>query len=158
MLHLLKKVSSNEHVRVWLSTALAPLGPASGDAPWGLEDALCQLDRLEAIAAESPSNLYIYKAEQFRRLDAPGLGRQIADRLRDTHRTVTARKLLLDIALALGTRGSRTRPHYCPRPRSGHGKERKFNNCPDLNIRHWNCYAAEAVPASSGFKPLRQHR
>ncbi len=102
MLHLLKKVSSDEHVRAWLSTALAPLGPASGDAPWGLEDALCQLDRLEAIAAESPSSLYIYEAEQFRRLEAPGLGRQIADRLRDTDRTVTARKLLLDIALALG--------------------------------------------------------
>jgi hypothetical protein len=102
MLHLLKKVSSDEHVRAWLSTALAPLGPASGDAPWGLEDALCQLDRLEAIAAESPSSLYIYEAEQFRRLEAPGLGRKIADRLRDNHRTVTVRKLLLDIALALG--------------------------------------------------------
>ena len=104
MLHLLKQVSRDEGVRAWLSASLAPLGPASSDAPWGLEDALLQVDRLEAIASRSPSNLYLYEAEQLRRLEAPGLGKRIAARLWDASRAVTVRKLLLDIAIVLGAR------------------------------------------------------
>ena len=101
MLHLLKHVSKEPDVRAWLASVLAPLGPSSGDAPWGLEDALQQVDRLEAIAAQSPSSLNLYDDEQLMRLEAPGLGKHIAGRLKDVNRPVTVRKLLMDIASTL---------------------------------------------------------
>ena len=104
MLHLLKQVSDHADVRHWLTSILAPLGPASSDAPWGLEEALEQLDHLERIASQSPSNLYIYDPEQLMRLEAPGLGMQLASRLSDATRHSTVRKLLMDIAQAIKAR------------------------------------------------------
>ncbi len=69
MLHLLKHVSKEPDVKTWLASILVPLGPSSVDAPWGLEDALLQVDRLEAIAAQSPSSLNLYDDEQLMRLE-----------------------------------------------------------------------------------------
>jgi hypothetical protein len=103
MLHLLKQVSEEPNVRAWLTSILVPLGPSSADALWGLEEALQQIDRLEAIASQSPSNLYIYDDEQLIRLEAPGLGKRIADRLKDVNRPTTVRKLLMAFARALKT-------------------------------------------------------
>ena len=104
MLHLLKQASKEPDVRAWLASIMAALGPSSGDAPWGLEEALTQLDHLEAIAAQSPSNLYIYDDEQLKRLEAPGLGKRVAGRLKDANRPATVRKLLMDIAQVLDSR------------------------------------------------------
>ena len=104
MLHLLKQASEEPDVRTWLASILAALGPSSGYAPWGLEEALLQLDHLEVIASQSPSNLYIYDDEQLTRLEAPGLGKRVAGRLNDANRPATVRKLLMDIAQALKIR------------------------------------------------------
>ena len=103
MLHLLKLVSRNPDVRAWLAAILIPFGPSSSDAPWGLEEALRQLDDLERLASQSPSNLYLHDDENLKRLEAPGLGKQIASRLKDRKRSATVLKLLLDVASALDT-------------------------------------------------------
>jgi hypothetical protein len=102
MLHLLKRISPDPEVRAWLEATLSPLGPGPADAPWGLEEALGQIDRLEAIAARSPSNLSLAGDEGLGRLEAPGLGKHLASRLSEAGRPTTVRKLILDIALAIG--------------------------------------------------------
>lgn len=102
MLHLLKRVSPDQEVRAWLEATLSPLGPGPADAPWGLEEALCQIDRLEEIAARSPRDLSFAVDEGLGRLEAPGLGKHLASRLSAEGRPATVRRLNLDIALAIG--------------------------------------------------------
>jgi hypothetical protein len=101
MLRLLRQVTKRPEVGNWLPSMLAPFGPSGGDAPWGIEEALQQLDELERIASQSPSNLYLHDDEALMRLEAPGLGKRISERLRDAKRPATVRKLLLDVAAAL---------------------------------------------------------
>lgn len=72
------------------------------DAAQSLPLAVVALDQLEAIAVGSPWGLRVGfdRRDELARLRTDGLGRVLADRLRDPGRTVQAKRLLIDVAEA----------------------------------------------------------
>lgn len=99
LLALLRQVSRHDDVRSWIETISGGLPLASDLIGPSLAQSLQCIDRLEELANSAPSTLRAYDAS-FGRLDTPGLGNELALRIRDSQRQPAAKELLLELALA----------------------------------------------------------
>jgi hypothetical protein len=99
LLPLLRQISSAPEVRDWIDRLGGGLPLPSDLVGPTLADSLGYIDRLEQVVADAPAGLWLYGTD-LRRLAVPGLGDELARRLRDPERSAAVKDLLLDIARA----------------------------------------------------------
>jgi hypothetical protein len=99
LLPLLRRISSDPEVHEWIDRLGGGLPLPSDLAGLTLADSLGYIDQLERVAADAPPGMWLH-GEDLRNLAVPGLGDELAARLRDSRRNAAGKDLLLDIARA----------------------------------------------------------
>ena len=99
VLSLLHKTTNFEQeVATWLREMNGGFVPQS-DVKLSLEESLSVVDRLESISDTSNWNVNLWGERGLKELATPGLGAELAHRIRDTTRSSNRRNLLLQIAI-----------------------------------------------------------
>lgn len=101
VLDLLSRIVADPGLRSWIDQEHGGIVPPSSSLPWTLEEAVRVLDRLQELARSSPWGLALWNEEHLRQIGAPGLGAEIARRLKEPL-LPAEQELLLDVALAVG--------------------------------------------------------